>query len=278
MLNPRIWLLAAAMLAMAALVLKYYQDQLDATRTLAMKFGLPELVAVERFDPARDSNNLSEVRFVAQTRENDIRLVDYETATPFFLIPLYGTDAALNGPVPATPVAYYLSRRMPGVAGLDGFGLSEIETRDGGALVELTGTRMMGQEALDDTVYREIGQELSLEGDAILVAADLVERKAVLGYRNIAPFRAALLMLAVVLLGCAGASALHGRREITLGRQAQSDVKKPETQRGSRAFQPLASQDELRRSEEAERARRRRSRLSFAAGFADPMRAVKNPR
>ncbi len=278
MLNPRIWLLAAGILLMAAFCLKYYQDQLDATRTLAMKFGLPDLVAVEDFDAERHSNNLAEVRFIAQTRENDIRLIDVHAAPPFYLIPLYATTADLGGALPAEPVAYYLSRRDPGVSGLDGFGLTEVERRAGGTLVELTGTRMMGQAALDNTAYRQIGQGLSLGSGSILVAAELVERKAVLGYRDIAPLRATFLILAVLLLAVAGASAVFGRREIAIGRPAEREVKMPETQRGSRAFQPLASQDELRRSEEAERARRRRSRLSFAAGFADPMRAVKNPR
>ncbi|MXQ06292.1 hypothetical protein GQ651_00390 [Alphaproteobacteria bacterium GH1-50] len=87
----------------------------------------------------------------------------------------------------------------------------------------------------------------------------------------------ACLLLSFGLFAMAGATVLIERRNAATEGGHNLTQTKPVSKRASRAFQPLASQDELRRSDEAER--RRRSRLSFAGALgADPSRAVRNPR
>ena len=275
--HPRIWIMAAVFLLMAAAGLNYYQDQLDATRALAMKHGLPDAVAVEDFDPERNSNDLNEVRFVARVRPSDIALVEAADGTPYHLIPLFASsDQAFPSRSPAK--AYYLVRAKDGEDPIAALGLGAVERAGAATLVELTGTQIVGQAVLRGTDHSRLRAAFGLGPDAVLVAAGLLERNAVLGYRNIAPYRDALVALALALIGVAGLSSFFGKREIKLGRQEERAIQTPTSRRASRAFQPLASQDELFRSDEAERLKRRRSHLRLSAGFTDQAEILRSPR
>ena len=274
LLTPRIWLMAGALLMLAAVGIRYYQDQLDATRALAMKFGLPTIIEIESFEPARHSNEMHEVQLIARARLSELRMIEGGTKAPLFALPLY----AGSGPMDA-PLAEYVARRESGVEGLAAFGLVKLGADAGVSRVQVTGTRLLGQAAVSGTAFDGVAALPDLAEAPSLIAADLIERAVVLKRRDLAPTVNMLLVLSFGLFVTAGLSALHGRREITIGGGRAAPASAPVSQRGSRAFQPLASQDELRRSDEAERARQRRSRLSFASALSvDSARVLRNPR
>ena len=274
LLTPRIWLMAGVLLMLAAVGIRYYQDQLDATRALAMKFGLPAVVAIERFEPTRHSNEMHEVQLTARTRLSDVRMIEAGTNAPLYALPLYAGSGAMD-----TPLAQYVARRESGVDGLAAFGLVKLGTDAGVSRVQVAGTRLLGQAAISGTVFDGVSALPELADAPSLIAADLVERAVVLKRRDLAPTVNMLLALSFGLFVTAGLSALHGRREITIRGGRAAPASAPVSKRASRAFQPLASQDELRRSDEAERARQRRSRLSFASALnVESTRVLRNPR
>lgn len=277
-LKPTIWLLSAAMVAAAALCLHYYQSQIDATRSLAMKLGLPATVAIEDFHRLRNSNQMGEVQLAALVRPADTRLVAGEGDRALYLLPLYSTEADFASDEPA-PFGFYAAPKKPDAEGLSAFGLTEVTDLGEVKLVNAVGTRMNGQSALSGTMYEIAPADLGLDPNAFLVASALVERAARLGTGNVGTFRDILFFVSAALMIMAGVSRFHGRRRVTIGRPDVKPIPQASSPRSKKAFAPLASQDEIIRTDEAERARRRRSRLSFAATFAgDAANLVKNPR
>ena len=278
LLKPIIWLLAAAMVAVGAFGLHYYQSQMDATRTLAMKLGLPEVVAIEEFRLARNSNEMGEVQLAAQVRPTDTRLIMGTGEPPMYLIPLYATDADFLNASPS-PFGFFVSSRKPGIEGVRAFGLNEVKVLPDTVQVTAIGTRIDGQSSLEYSPYNFGAADLGLEDGAFLVGNSLVERAARLGNRDVTTGRDVLIFVALSLLAMAGVSHVHGRRQVVIGKPDPKPIPQASSPRSKKAFQPLASQDEIRKTDEVERARRRRSRLSFVTSMTgDPANAVKNPR
>ena len=275
-LKPSIWLLSAAMVFVAALCLHYYQAQMDATRTLAMKLGLPDTVAIEDFHRMRDSNQMGEVQLAAVVRPADTRPIS-GPGNALFLLPLYATDASFEDDS-AAPFGFYVAMRDTRVEGIASFGLAEITNLGDSSLVNVIGTRLNGQSALSGTVYDFAPADIGLESGAFLVGGHLVERAARLGNGDVTAFRDTLFAVTLLLVAMAGVSQFHGRRQVVIGRPEQKIAPEAKSPRSKKAFAPLASQDEIRRTDEAERARRRRSRLSFASTFtSEPVDSLKNP-
>lgn len=277
-LKPSIWLMSAAMVFAAALCLHYYQSQMDATRTLAMKLGLPDTVAIEDFHRMRDSNQMGEVQIAAVVRPADTRPISGAAGTPLYLLPLYATDVSFAEGA-ASPFGFYVAHRNPDVGGVAAFGLAEIANLGDASLVNVIGTRLNGQSALADTAYNISPADVGLDAGAFLVGGSLVERATRLGNGDITAFRDTLIGVASFLALMAAVSQFHGRRQVVIGKPEPKAVPQATSPRSKKAFQPLASQDEIHRTDEAERARRRRSRLSFANTFAsDPAASLKSPR
>ena len=278
LLKPVIWLLSAGMFAIAALGFNYYQAQMDATRTLAMKLGLPNVVAIEEFRLVRDSNQMYEVQLAAKVRPEDTRLVVGSGDPALFLIPLYATNADFASST-VGPFGFYIAQRNEASDGVGAFGLTEINTVGDAVLVNVVGTRIDGQASLAGTNYNVGAGDLGLEEGAFLIGDHLVERATRLGNRDVTPFRDTLILLTVIFVGLALVSHFHGRRRLTIGKPEAAPVPQASSPRSKKAFLPLASQDEIRKTDEVERARRRRSRLSFVSPFsADPVEALKNQR
>ncbi len=277
-LKPTIWLLSCAFVAVAVFCLHYYQSQMDATRTLAMKLGLPNAVAIEDFLLARDSNQMSEVQLAAKVRPADTRLVAGVGEAPMYLLPLYATDADFRDSETG-PYGFYFSTRSDDADSVAAFGLTEINALPDGVLVNVVGTRLSGQMALEGSAYAIAPGDLGLARDAFLVGNSLVERSIRLGGGDVTPFRDTLIVVGLFLVAMAAVSYVHGRRHLVLGASEPAPASASQSPKTPKAFQPLASQDEIRKTDQAERARRRRSKLSFATSFSgDPVAALKNPR
>ena len=148
-----------------------------------------------------------------------------------------------------------------------------------GVLVNVVGTRLSGQMALEGSAYAIAPGDLGLARDAFLVGNSLVERSIRLGGGDVTPFRDTLIVVGLFLVAMAAVSYVHGRRHLVLGASEPAPASASQSPKTPKAFQPLASQDEIRKTDQAERARRRRSKLSFATSFSgDPVAALKNPR
>lgn len=279
LLKPRIWLLAACMLWAGSFGLQYYQAQLNATKTLAMRLGLPSVVAVQDFRKMRDSNHMGEVQLTARIRMSDTRPLTSARDPQLYLIPLYATTAGSGEGDGWAPFGFYITTRDENEAGLLAYGLDEIDASDGSALVNVLGTEIRGQSALADTPYDLVPADVGLEGGAFLVAGGLVERAATLGNRSVKTFHDILFAFGCILFSMAIFSWMHGRRQFVIGRQEQRQAPVAQSARSKQAFLPLASQDDIVRSDEAERARKRRSKFTAVSAFlGDPGSAVKNPR
>lgn len=278
-LKPSIWLISATMIFVGALCLHYYQSQMDATHKLAMKLGLPNTVAIEDFHRMRDSNQMGEVQLAALVRPADTRPVPGGTDMPLYMLPLYATDATFSDEG-AAPFGFYVTTRDEQAQGIAAFGLAEIADLGDASLVNVIGTRLNGQSALVNTPYDIAPSDIGLDAGAFLVGGNLVERAAQLGVRDVTSFRDGLLSVAVFLVAMAAVSHFHGRRQVVIGRPEPKVAPEAKSPRSKKAFAPLASQDEIHKTDQAERARRRRSRLSFVTSTftADPANSLKNPR
>lgn len=276
-----------------ATVVTYHQYQMAANVSLAEKVGFPSKVMIQDFIPGRDTNVLDEVDVIAEAAFDKVASVNlgsesvprFVEVVPIFPVstetyPLAKSLVRANKTDPVRPVARSdapkVSSRVTMLRQIEnqplGYALLEEATAGqqvannviaigaNGPLVSITGARLTGEALFDNISTAMDGKGVTSAPDMLMISLYQDRRAVQSDGSEFSALRQILTWLGFIFIGmsmmsvCSDFPACMIRRVLGRKPEEMQEVQAVGAFPAVGFFQPIKTQDELRREERAREA------------------------